>query len=345
MNEEQMTEVDGIAKKGEYTFWYNMSIVNDYIFEYISNKFPNGLIVPEFCLIDYFVLEKDLPIEIQSTLLKPTITPAHANFEKTIRPQLEQNINNYGKCWFFFDSEYLRYLQNDIEKNISVNYDWFYKLMKDEKLKVFTVSYDGKIEERNTKEFEFIRKFSSTCKLEENNDERILQRNKSKIMYNILKGMDIKSEDIIRLRNKLLQIKKEKNLKGTFYQFSSYIEDFSEKSICNIYRMIGGELDIVNRALDCKIEDNDINRHERMTIWYFDVLSLTEQIGGGQQKTIRRFIDKNNICQYLPGYIRNKDKWDYLKKSKMNLNKRQLDAIMRGKINPLDWKKLINAGW
>lgn len=339
-------KIDGIVIKNGYTFWYNVSVVDDYIFEYLSKKFPNGLIIPEFCLIDYFVLEQDLPIEIQSTLLRPTITPAHANFEKTIRQQLEQNINNYGKCWFFFDSEYLRYLQNDIEKNISINYDWLYKLMKDEKLKVFTISYDGKIEERNTKEFEFIRKFSSTCILEENQDERILQRNKSKIMYNILKDMDIKSGDIVRLRNKLLQIKREKNLKGTFWQFSRYIEDSSEKSICNIYRMLGGELDIINRALDCKIVDNDDNdRDNRMTIWYFDVLGLTEQTRGGQQKTLRRFVDKDNVGQYFPGYIRNKDKWNYLKESKMNLTKRQLDAIMRSKINPLDWKKLIASGW
>lgn len=82
-------KIDGIVIKNGYTFWYNVSIVDDYIFEYLSKKFPNGLIIPEFCLIDYFVLEQDLPIEIQSTLLKPTITPAHANFEKTIRQQLE----------------------------------------------------------------------------------------------------------------------------------------------------------------------------------------------------------------------------------------------------------------
>lgn len=339
-----MIETNGIVRKNGYIFWHNVSVVENYIFEYISKEFPNGLIIPEFCLIDYFVLEKDLPVEIQSTLLKPTLTPAHANFEKVIRQQLEQNIKTYNRCWFFFDSEYLRYLQNEIEKNISINFDWFYKLMKDEKLKVFTCSFDGKIEERNVKEFEFIRKFSSTCSLEDNRDERILQRNKSKIMYNLLKDMNIKSEDIIRLRNKLLQIRREKNLKGTFWQFSSYIEDDSERTICNIYRMLGGELEIVNRALDCKVEDN-ISRQEQMIIWYFDVLGLTYQIGGGQQKTLRRFVDKDNVSRYFPGYIRNKDKWNYLKESKMNLTKRQLDAIVRGKINPLEWKKLISAGW
>ncbi len=336
-------KADGIATKNGYTFWYDASLVDDYIFKYLSNKFPNGLIIPEFCLIDHFVLEQNLPIEIQSTMLKSTLTPAHSAFEKTIRQQLEQNINNYGKCWFFFDSEYLRYLQNDIEKNISINYDWFYKLMKEEKLKVFTVSYDGKIEEKTTKEFEFIRKFSSTCILEEQKDERILQRNKSKMMYNLLKGMNIKSEDILILRNKLLQRKKEENLKGTFYQFSRFIDDPFEKSICNIYRILGGELDTVNTALDCNIVGND--QKNRMSLWFFDVLGITEQTWGGQQNTLRKFVDKNNECQFFPGYIRNKDKWDYLKESRMNLTKRQLEAIIRNKINPLDWKKLVHAGW
>lgn len=339
-----MEHIEGIVKKNGYVFWNNVSLVDNYIFEYLKSIFPNGLILPEFCLIDWFVLEENLPIEIQSTLLKSTGTPAHANFEKSIRQQLEQNIKNYEKCWFFFDSEYLRYLQNDIEKNISVNYDWFYKLMKDEKLKVFTCSYNGKIEEKNAKEFEFIRKFSSTCELEYSQDSRIIQRNKSKIANNAFKNMNIKSEDIVKLRNNMLRIKNEENLKGTFYQFSRFIENPIEKSICNIYRILGGELEIINRALDCKIVNNDSGENNRL-LWYFDTLGLTEQTWRSQQKTLRRFVDKDNIVQYLPGYTRNKEKWDYLKESKMNLTKRQLDAIMRGEINPLNWKKLIDGGW
>jgi hypothetical protein len=340
------SKIDGIAIKDGYTFWYDVSVVDDHIFQYLCNKFPNGLVVPEFCEIDYFVLQQNLPVEIQSTMLKPSLTPAHSGFEKTIRQQLEQNINNYGKCWFFFDSEYLRYLQTDIEKNISINYDWFYKLMREEKLKVFTVSHDGKIEERNTKEFEFIRKFSSTCVLEENEDERVLQRNKSKIMYNILKGMNIKSEDMVKLRNKLLQIKKENNLKGTFWQFTSFIDDETERSICNIYRMLGGELTTINRALDCKIDECDNDRDKSMVLWYLDVLGITEITWGGKgQNSLRRVVDKSNDFQHFPGYVRNKDKWNYLKDGKMNLTKRQLNAIIRNKINPLDWKKLASAGW
>ena len=344
----------GIVRNKGYIFWTNVCITDNFIFEFIKNKFPNGLVLPEFCMIDWFVLEKDLPIEIQSTMLKPSGTPAHAAFEKSIRTQLEQNIKNYEKCWFFFDSEYLRYLQNDIEKNISINYDWFYKLMEEGKLIVFTCSFDGKIKETTTKEFEFIKKYSSTCITEENQDSRTMQRNKSKIAYNILKNKGIKSDDMVKLRNKLLQIKYEKNLKGTFYQFGKYLENQEDKSICNIYRMLGGELEIINKALDCKIDENnkaldckidENNRDNRMTIYFFDVLGLTEQMWGGQQHTIRRFTDKDNICQYFTGYLRNKDKQDYLKESKMNLTKRQLDAIIRGKINPLDWKKLINGGW
>jgi hypothetical protein len=110
--------------------------------------------------------------------------------------------------------------------------------------------------------------------------------------------------------------------------------------------MLGGELTTINRALDCKIDECDNDRDKSMVLWYLDVLGITEITWGGKgQNSLRRVVDKSNDFQHFPGYVRNKDKWNYLKDGKMNLTKRQLNAIIRNKINPLDWKKLASAGW
>lgn len=137
-----------IARKDDYIFWKNVRMTNDHIFEFIKNKFPNSLILPEFNMIDWFVIDENLPIEIQSTIVDRDGIPRHAHFENAIRQQLEQNIINYGTCWFFFDEYYLKYLQKDIGKTVSINYDWLYKLLQEEKLKIFTVTHDGKIDEK-----------------------------------------------------------------------------------------------------------------------------------------------------------------------------------------------------
>lgn len=337
-------QIDGIYKKNDYIFWNKVSVIDNYILEFLKNKFPNSLILPEFTMIDWFVLNENLPIEIQSTIIKSIGSPAHSAFEDHIRQQIEQNIKNYEKCWFFFDSEYLRYLQNDIERNISINYDWLYKLLKCEKLKIFTCSYDGNIVERTCEDFGFIKKFSSTCELGDNDDHRILQKNKSIILLNVFNGNLISTDDVVKVRQKLLEIKQKNEIrKGAFYNFIKYTESGTkEKTICYIYKLMGN-LERVNMGLNCNIEKQDVSQNS--VIFDFDTLSLTEQLYGGQQSTIRQFVDKNNICQYFPGYLRNKEKWDFIKNSKIKLNRRQLNAIITGKINPLDWNKLIDGGW
>lgn len=333
----------GLAKKYDYIFWHDESIVDDYIHKFLKSKFPGCLIIPEFTMIDWFVIDENLPIEIQSTIIKVGVTPAHSYFENKIRQSLEQNISIYGKCWFFFDDAYLRYLQNDIEKNISINLDWLYKLIKANKIRIFTVTYDGKIEEKKHEDFEFIGKFSGTCILGECQDSRILQKNKALIFNNVLKSNDITSDEIIILRKRLLNIKHDQKLsRGAFYNFGKYCDSDKDKLICKIYKSMG-DLELINKGLDCNyIEENVVPTH---VLYYFDLLGLTEYLYGANKYMIRRFIDIDNISTYFPGYLRNKEKWDYLKDSKTKLNTGQLYAIIARKVNPLDWKKLIHVGW
>lgn len=336
---------NGILRKNGYAWWYDVRVVDNYIFEFIKNKFPKSLILPEFDQIDWFVIDENLPIEIQSTITHLRVTgsrdnsPLHSEFENKIRRQLEQNIINYDKCWFFFDTDYLKYLQNDLFKNASINLDWFYKFIKDEKLKVFTCSYDGKIEEKSCKDFNFILKFSSTCRLSEEQDSRILQRNKAKIANNVFKYYEITTEEMIELRIKFNKRDNNEINDGDLRRWLLRKErNEREKMIGNIYTSLVS-LDIINIGFGCKIVNvSDVSP-------YFNYLGLTEKLYGNNQNVIKRFIDKHNISQYFPEYIRNKEKWDYLKESNMKINVRQFAAILTGKVNPLDWKKLKNNGW
>lgn len=340
-----MTEIDtikGIIKYKEYTFWTHASIVDNYIFEFLDTNFPESLILPEFNNIDWFVMSENLPIEIQSTRITPTGTPAHSNFENAIRQQLEQNIGTYEKCWFFMDSEYLRYLQLIAGRNISMNMDWFYKLMREEKLIVFTISYDCKIEMKTYKDFDWISKLSSTCILGEDKDSRILEQNKSKIATNIFNNIGVTSEEV-RIQRKLFDERSIDNVFGrSFPKWLRHRQGANEreKLIGSIYISIGS-LNAVNACLSCNTSDYIAG----YAVGHLNDLGLTEVIYGRSTSTIKRYVDKYDIAIYFPGYLRNKEKWDYLRDNKMSLNVRQFNAVITGKVNPLDWKNLANSGW
>lgn len=334
-----MEQTNGIIKKNGYTFWSNVSIVDEYIFEFIRNKFPDSLILPEFNRVDWTVIDKNLPIEIQSTIISKEMTMSHVQFEEHIRQQLEQNIKTSGRCWFFFDAEYLRYLQNTAGGCISINFDWFYRLIKGDELKVFTVTHDGNIEEKSYKDFGFIKKLSRTCELGIDDDSRILERNLLKITANIFNYYEITTEEMRKFRKQF----NERN--DTKYHFRDWLRrDGSsdrEKMICDIYRSLFS-LNMINIGFDCKVPDD---KNVSNTTVRFSQLGLTERLYGRNQDVIKRFVDLPDISQYFPGYIRNKEKWDYLKKSMINLNSKRFNAIVTGKVNPLDWKNLINGGW
>lgn len=171
----------------------------DYISIYVKKKFPNDVVIGqyfEFNNIDIYVIEEVLPIEVQSTVINTKGGITISTFEKACRNQIEENIRTLGKCWFFFDEELLRYLKTDITNNSNVQFDWLYKLMKEEKLKVFTLNYRGEINERVLSDFNFISKISTTCDLGKDNDIRILNRNKYEILKTLIKYFKITQFEI-----------------------------------------------------------------------------------------------------------------------------------------------------
>lgn len=125
-------------------------------------------------------------------------------------------------------------------------------------------------------------------------------------------------------------------------QFSIFLKkqkDDRWKLYGNILDAIGN-LPAINDILWLKNYNCD-NRH---TKYHASLLGIFD-IEGVTKNAITRFVDRTNICQYFPGYMRNKEKWDYLKESNMKLNSRQFDAIVTGKANPLDWRDIVDGGW
>lgn len=163
----------------EYTIWTHAKVVRGYIKDELKKRFPGKLIIREFNKIDLSIPEDNLPVEIQATNLNDrNIT--YSQWEDKIRRQIEQNIINSGKCLFFFDSELLRAMKNACRR-ISINMDWFRKYMKEEKLRVFTVSYDGDVKEKGYKDFNFLSEISQTCLIAAETDEMVLEKNKMEI--------------------------------------------------------------------------------------------------------------------------------------------------------------------
>lgn len=170
----------------EYTFWTHAKIVIDHVKDYLKKKFPDKLVIRELNQIDLSIPEENLPIEIQSThIIKGGLH--YSGWEERIRKQIDQDII-YGRYLFFFDEALLRAMKN-AGRGISINMDWFRKYMKEGKLEVFTVTYDGIVEPKEYKDFNFLAKISQTCPIAAQNDDMILNKNKMKIYIRVIKGM------------------------------------------------------------------------------------------------------------------------------------------------------------
>lgn len=307
---------DGIIKYkndgGEYTFWTYDRIVRPYIEKFLKERFPDSLILHEINNIDIIIVIDDhIPVEIQTTIMgSGHHGVAHSYFEKNIEKQIKENIENYDKCWFFFDSEYLRYLQNpNIHRKISINMDWFRKYMKEGKLTVFTVRYDGVVTEVKYKDFDFLSNISMTCKIGYDNDIRILNRNKLIILGKLLKGYCFSQKEIDKFREDW----KISDSKMEFKKFLYKHQNERARLFAKIWHCISGYLEAANDILDLNIENVDM-KHE---MYYTSILGIFEMENRGSN-SIAKFVDKFNVCEYFPGYLRNKFTWETLKGKYIN---------------------------
>lgn len=150
-----------VISGNEYTFWNNASVALPYVYKFLKTRYPDSIILPEFNHTDFVVLQENLPVEVQSTIIlghndSEKKCLAHSYFEQMIEKQIKQNIDRYNKCWFFFDSEYFRYLQSETNNSIRTEYKWFVKYVRDNLLYVFIVSHDGIIKDVKYQDLEFL---------------------------------------------------------------------------------------------------------------------------------------------------------------------------------------------
>ena len=309
----QLNESSGVVevKYGDetYNFW-TVKLIKPFIIKSLKEKRPFSLTIPELNKIDITIFDNNkneqIPVEIQRT---PTHGKSkrvsHTEFENVIRKQLEDNIETYGICWFFFDAEYLRYLQSGIKGNSSINLIWLIKLIREEKLKVFVIKYDGVVRELTTKDFDFLKGVSQMCPISYDNDERILNRNKLKIYHNVIKGYNFIQEEVDNFYEEFystLDNKYEKHKSAGFF-----VKSNNER--CKLYGYILhsiGNLKSINNTLDMNIE-NMVDKQYITHLGIFEIVG--NRVYGGQDGNNMRFVDKFDICKYFPGYLRQEKHW------------------------------------
>lgn len=288
------------------------------------------LIFRELNQIDLSIPEENLPIEVQATYVQTVDPeyngPQYSHFEQSIEKQINQNITSYGICWFFFDSELLRAMKS-AGRGMSINMVWFRNYMKEGKLKVFTVIYKGIIEEKLYNDFDFLSDMSQTCKINAESDDMILNQNKMKIFANVVKGYGFTQNEIDKFyddwreycdTNKINNIDRN----DRFITFLRKRKDERVRLYGNVLNAIG-DLYSINDILGLKNYESKAKSNASM-LGIFD----TGTIGSNNATT--KFIDRFNVCQYFPGYVRNKEMWDKLKGH--SLNPRQFERIIKNGI-------------
>lgn len=295
----QINNLNIIKENIEERKYWTVEEVRPYIIKYLKNIFHNGIIEREFNDVDIMIHGYNIPVEIQRTYLVKGETPNLSNFENVIRKQIDQNISISGICWFFFDNAFHEYLQNMSYINSSMNMDWFYQLFKSNTLKVFTITKNGKIKELKNEDFKFITKISNTCKLNIDEQYRILERNKSKIIYNIYIKHNLTTDEINKWYDEF-----ENNTEGLdFSTWLSKRNDIKQKELGYIKRYGIHRLININDMLRCKCDEGRLKDAS-----YAYNLGIIER----NDKYIK-CIDRYDILQYFPGYFENKELWNYWK--------------------------------
>lgn len=323
----------------EYIFWKYADIVKPYIKKYLTEKFPNRLIIRELNMIDLTIPEENLPIEIQATPIYTNKNIMYSEFENDIRKQIEQNIISYDKCWFFFDSSLLKSMQDNRRRYISINMDWFRKFIKEEKLKAFTVSHDGIIEEKEYKDFDFLSEMSQTCKISHETDDMILNGNKMKIFTNVVKGYGFLQNEIDIFYYKWQASKEGGDKRNDYFiTFLKTQESKRAKLYGNILKSIN-TLYPINNVLSLNVDKEQQRKYRWHEKWDASILGIFDMNGSGDN-SITSFVDRFDLCKYFPGYLRNKDTWDKLRGH--NLYHRQFENIVMKKT---DINKGVDYFW
>jgi len=303
--------VEVVINNVTYKTWM-VELIKPHIIKFLEHRYLDSLIVFELNNIDITVIIKKtdeiIPSEIQKTVINKksstrTNSFHHSHFEGSVRKQITDNIENYGKCLLFIDSEYLRYLQSgDVKDNTSIDMTWLVKYMKENKLEIFAIKYDGIIRELTTNDFNFLKKMSQVCEIGYNNDDRILNRNKLKIFRNVVLGNSFVQREI----NNFYKIFNERIEKSIQNSASFFIKYGNER--CKLYGYILqaiGDLKNTNSILNM----NCLDIKHKQSILYLGIFDVIHSYGNCKGNIVK-FVDKFDICKYFPGYIRNKEQWE-----------------------------------
>lgn len=198
-----------------------------------------------------------------------------------------------------------------MNRTISINFDWLYQFFKSGKLRVFTITINGIGIELEDKDFGFIRRLSNTCKLNRGDEQRILDRNKAKIAYKVMKGSGLTTEDTICWYDEY-----EKNTESL--EFIKWLRrrGGKKKELGDILSALAS-LPAINDMLKC--HKSNLYTANKSHMWYViesaNILGIIKDNGdhGNSNHAKVSCSDDYNILQDFPGYFENQELWDYWK--------------------------------
>jgi len=121
ISENDLKKIDDIEQTINDKYWLAEEVTS-HIINFLYKTFPNSIIIREFNKVDITVLDENLPVEIQAVHKNRNNTLQIADFEDSIRRQIEQNIEISGRCWLFIDKKFLLHLNKPTCSKNSINY-------------------------------------------------------------------------------------------------------------------------------------------------------------------------------------------------------------------------------
>ncbi|MDD5474801.1 MAG: hypothetical protein PHU34_11755 [Candidatus Methanoperedens sp.] len=320
----ELLEIDVGTKKFEipqinknngkvFHFWTNVEIVFDYVWSYLLEKFSDDILLPEVDRIDIMNLTKNIPIEIQSTIVnfsaaRSRVFIQHNLFFSHVKNQLYMNITKYGKCWFFFDWEYFDYIIDGIGKDSIFSLYELFGIYDPDSLKVFVVRYNGEIKELTPNHDMPIL----------NKDEEMLEKNRTKILNDVLKKYGFTSSEIKKYRDTYF---KEVHESDRFWTWLLTKRDDNRAILLSHIIQIQKRLREINMLLD---------RQKKPFANWFTYTTFAARTMGiiflDQTTKKYGFLDQFSMCKYFPAYQRNEAFWNSLNGKK--LNRKQFNEIV-----------------
>jgi hypothetical protein len=204
-----------------------------------------------------------------------------------IEKQIKQNIERYGKCWFFLDSEFLRYLTSHVSKANRLNLDWIIAFLQKDLLATFAINYNGEIRRIYIDDFESIRTSTNRDKF---------KNNEISILSNVLYGYGYTNNEIRSLvRNK-----------GLSQDKGALINWLKKKDQDERAKKLGYILQIMSGSL----EDVDFLFGRESFDWGRASFAATKLGILRYEDKLWSMEDYYDINNYFPSYVKNKLFWD-----------------------------------